>query len=90
MSVIKSKYYFTEDEIIIANKFGETIKLYEHLTGIYEAKTCYYLFTSRKNGYIIKKDSFTKGIEYKFRLFMKEKLGKSYKRCYRKKKRKSR
>ena len=82
MSVIENTYYFNEKNIIIINEVGETNRMYDYLTAVYEAKKYYYLFTNTKNAYIIRKDSFIKGSQYKFREFIKEKLGKSYKKRY--------
>lgn len=85
MSKMSNTYYFNDKKIIIINKFGETKRMYDYLTAIYEAKNYYYLFTNTKNAYIIRKDSFIKGSQYKFREFIKEKLGKAYKKRYVKK-----
>ena len=56
------------------------------LEAIYEAKECYYIFTTTKSIYIMAKNSFTKGEESEFHEFIKEKMSKNYKkRCIRKK-----
>lgn len=85
ISNLKNEYYFQDDKIIIVNKYGETERVYEYLDSIYEDKKCYYIFTNKKSSYILKKDSFITGEENDFNLFIKEKMGRNYKkRCRRK------
>jgi len=85
ISKITNEYYFQNDKVVIVNKYGETERVYEYLDSIYEDKECYYIFTNKKNSYILKKDSFISGKENDFNLFIREKMGRNYKkRCIRK------
>ena len=78
-------YYFNDERVIIKNKVGTTERTYECLEAIYEAKEFYYILITKNSGYIMKKDSFKKGEEVEFHKFIKEKMGKNYKkRCHRK------
>ena len=86
ISKISNDYFFDDDKVIIVNKFGETERSYDYLESIYEAKDYYYIFTTRKSAYIMNKNKFIKGTEREFNKFIKEKMGKNYKkRCIRKK-----
>ena len=86
ISKMSIDFYFDNDKVVIVNKYGETERVYEYLEAIYEAKDFYYIFTAKKNAHIMKKDSFTKGKEEEFNKFIKDKMGKKYKkRCIRKK-----
>lgn len=82
ISKITNDYFFDNDKVIIVNKFGETERVYEYLDAIYESKEFYYIFTTSKNAYIMKKDSFKKGKEEEFNIFIKEKMGKNYKKRF--------
>lgn len=83
---LENTYYFNENGLIIVNKYGETERLYNYLEAVYESKDFYYFFTAKKNAHIMSKDSFVKGSENDFNIFIREKLGKIYKkRCIRKK-----
>lgn len=87
MATMNNEYYFEDENVIIVNKDSQTTKTYKELSAVYESDGYYYLFTNRRNAYIIKKDCFTKGIEYKFRLFIIDKMGRLYKKRYVKRKR---
>ena len=79
-------YYFNDERVIIKNKIGTTERTYDCLEAIYEAKEYYYILITKNSGYVMKKDSFKKGEEEDFHKFIKEKMGKNYKkRCHRKK-----
>lgn len=83
---LENTYYFNENGLIIVNKYGETERVYNYLEAVYESKDFYYIFTAKKNAHIMNKNSFVKGSESDFNAFIKEKLGKIYKkRCIRKK-----
>lgn len=85
ISTYVNNYYFNNEMVIIKNKIGTTERTYECLEAVYETKDLYYILISRNSGYIMKKDSFTKGKENEFHNFVKEKMGKYYKkRCHRK------
>lgn len=78
-------YYFNDERAIIKNKVGTTERTYECLEAIYETKEFYYILITKNSGYVMKKDSFKKGEEEDFHKFIKEKMGKNYKkRCHRK------
>lgn len=78
-------YYFNDERAIIKNKIGTTERTYECLEAIYETKEFYYILITKNSGYVMKKDSFKKGNEEDFHKFIKEKMGKNYKkRCHRK------
>lgn len=78
-------YYFNDERAIIKNKVGTTERTYECLEAIYETKEFYYILITKNSGYVMKKDSFKKGAEEDFHKFIKEKMGKNYKkRCHRK------
>ena len=86
VSNLENDYFFDDEKVIIVNKYGETERVYGYLEAIYEAKECYYIFTTTKSIYIMAKNSFTKGEEPEFHEFIKEKMSKNYKkRCIRKK-----
>lgn len=77
-------YYFNEEMVIIKNKIGKTERYYNCLEAIYETKEFYYILITKNSGYVMKKDSFKKGEEEEFHKFIKEKMGKNYKkRCLR-------
>ena len=79
-------YYFNDERVVIKNKTGMTERTYECLEAIYETKECYYILITKNSGLVMKKDSFKKGKEEDFHKFIKEKMGKNYKkRCHRKK-----
>lgn len=80
ISKIKTRYYFNEDTLIIINKYGETERLYDCLESVYETKEYYYICVSKNNTYILKKDSFIKGEERDFNVFIRQELGKGYKK----------
>lgn len=83
-----TNYYFNKEKLLIKNKLGVTERKYELLEAVYETKEYYYILLSETKGFIIKKDSFVKGTEEDFNKFIKEKMGKLYKkRCHRKNKR---
>ena len=85
ISTYVNNYYFNDEMVIIKNKIGTTERTYECLEAVYETKDLYYILISRNSGYVMKKDSFTKGEENEFHNFIKEKMGKYYKkRCHRK------
>ena len=78
-------YYFNDERAIIKNKIGTTERTYDCLEAIYETKDCYYILITKNSGYVMKKDSFKKGNEEDFHKFIKDKMGKNYKkRCHRK------
>lgn len=86
ISNLSNDYYFDNSKVVIVNKYGETERVYDYLEAIYEAKDYYYIFTTKKSCHIMRKDSFQKGKEEDFHEFIKEKMGKNYKkRCVRKK-----
>ncbi len=86
ISNLLNDYYFDNSKVVIVNKYGETERVYDYLEAIYEAKDYYYIFTTKKNCHIMRKDSFKKGREEDFHKFIKERMGKNYKkRCIRKK-----
>ena len=86
VSNLENDYFFDDEKVIIVNKYGETERVYGYLEAIYEEKDYYYIFTTKKNCHIMRKDSFQKGNEEEFHEFIKEKMGKNYKkRCHRKK-----
>jgi len=85
ISTYMNYYYFNDERVIIKNKIGTTERTYECLEAIYEAKEFYYILITKNSGYVMKKDSFKKGEEEDFHKFIKEKMGKNYKkRCHRK------
>ena len=86
ISNISNDYFFDDDKVIIVNKFGETERSYSYLEAIYESKDYYYIFTTRKSAYIMDKNNFTKGLEKEYNKFIKEKMGKNYKKRYIRKK----
>ena len=82
-----NRYYFNNERVVINNKIGTTERTYECLEAVYETKEFYYILLSRNSGYVINKNSFTKGTESEFHDFIKAKMGKNYKkRCHRKNK----
>ena len=85
ISTYMNYYYFNDERVIIKNKIGTTDRQYDCLEAIYESKECYYILITKRSGYVMKKDSFKKGEEEQFHKFIKEKMGKNYKkRCHRK------
>ena len=85
ISTYMNYYYFNDERVIIKNKVGTTERTYECLETIYETKEFYYILITKNSGYVMKKESFKKGNEEDFHKFIKEKMGKSYKkRCHRK------
>ena len=84
ISNIVNDYYFDDERVTVINKYGETNRVYQYLEAIYEAKDYYYIFTSKTSVHIMRKDSFKKGTEKEFHKFIKEKMGRHYKkRCIR-------
>ena len=87
ISTFMNYYYFKDEKLVVKNKVGTTESDYDCLEAIYETKNFYYILINIDNGYIMKKDAFTKGDEKDFHNFIKEKMGKNYKkRCHKKNK----
>lgn len=85
ISTYMNYYYFDDERVVIKNKIGTTERTYDCLEAIYESKGFYYILITKYSGYVMKKDSFKKGEEEDFHKFIKEKMGKNYKkRCHRK------
>lgn len=87
ISTYINQYYFSNENVVIINKEGKTEKKYNGLDSIYEAKNFYYILLTKNSGFAMSKDSFVKGTESDFHNFIKEKMGKNYKkRCHKKNK----
>lgn len=80
ISKFKNYYYFENNRLTIVNNAGKTNKLYKEIYFIYEAKHFYYILLTPENGLVMSKDAFTKGKEEDFHKFIKEKMGKSFKK----------
>lgn len=80
ISTFTNYYYFDDERVIIKNKVGTTERTYECLEAVYDTKNFYYILLTKDSGYIIKKDSFTKGDEKNFNNFIKGKMGKGFKK----------
>ena len=86
ISTYINEYYFNNENVIIINKEGKTEKKYNQLDSVYEAKNFYYILLTKNSGFAMSKDSFVKGKEADFHEFIKQKMGKNYKKsCHRKK-----
>lgn len=85
ISNVVNNFFFDDEKMLVINRLGETQRVYEYLDSVYEAKNYYYFFTTKKNAFIMQKNAFTKGTEKEFHKFIKQKMGRNYKkRCIRK------
>ncbi len=84
ISTFLNSYYFNDERVIIKNEEGTTERRYEDLENIYEARKFYCIMLSKNSGFVMSKDSFTKGNEVEFNKFIKKKMGRKFKRrCHR-------
>ena len=80
ISKFVDSYYFNDERVVIKNKIGTTERTYERLNSVFETKNFYYILVTENSGFVMKKDSFTKGNEKDFHNFIKAKMGKSFKK----------
>ena len=73
-------FSFRDEDFRLSGLQASGVFPYFQITTAYETKNYFYLYFGRENAYFVAKDNFKVGDAKAFRAFLKEKLGKNFKR----------
>lgn len=73
-------FSFRDEDYRLSGLQASGVFPYFQITAAYETKKYFYLYFGRENAYFVAKDGFKEGDAKEFRAFLKEKLGRDFKR----------